>query len=70
MNYVDRDAVGKRLEKLVTEVEYIKTDPLCLSLVGDKPWWMNRDQWEAVACICKLPLGHKGDHDCLDEGHK
>jgi hypothetical protein len=47
------------------------TEPLCASRPR-KPssaWWMNADQYDAIACPCILPPGHDGDHKCADDAH-
>ena len=54
----------------VFEQEFNRQHNECRKYVGYKPWWMNRDQWEAVACLCILPSEHEGKCDCGNNDHR
>jgi hypothetical protein len=31
-------------------------------------WWMNQDQYDAIACVCQLDAAHEGPHQCAHGG--
>lgn len=38
----------------------------CDHMLGEKPYWMNQDQYEASGgqCRCILKYQHEGPHEC------
>jgi hypothetical protein len=50
-------------------VQKVHGEPKCRAY-PPKPWYLNQDQWEAIACSCVLAPGHDGEqHACADPEH-
>jgi hypothetical protein len=48
-------------------IEHVRgAETLCGKRMGDRPWWMNEDQFDAVVCTCILKGGHQEPCRCAD----